>query len=256
MSLRKKRGYDRDVLVPLVRDYKLFAIACEGGVREPEYFNVFRHLSTRVAVDVVEEVVNDEEMESTNVHKSAPRWVLDRAIKYIEKDGLSQEDELWFILDKDKWTFDQLKEISEYCDDKPNWFIAISNPCFEVWLYFHKHADIEKSDSVSCDDFKREISTFAVGGYNPLKFVRFTPSAIENARNADTDPNHFMPSVKQTKMYKPVQGIMEFAGINQFQEFLDEKLPKLIATELEKARLHKKMKKEALIPKGKKDKKK
>jgi hypothetical protein len=34
--MRKKRGYKREV--ELVRDYKLFAIACEGGKREPDYF--------------------------------------------------------------------------------------------------------------------------------------------------------------------------------------------------------------------------
>ena len=34
--MRKKRGYSREV--ELVRDYKLFAIACEGGKRESEYF--------------------------------------------------------------------------------------------------------------------------------------------------------------------------------------------------------------------------
>lgn len=29
--MRKKRGYTREVSTELVRDYKLFAIACEGS---------------------------------------------------------------------------------------------------------------------------------------------------------------------------------------------------------------------------------
>ena len=36
----KNRGYKREIPQKLVRDYKLFAIACEGSVREPEYSNL------------------------------------------------------------------------------------------------------------------------------------------------------------------------------------------------------------------------
>ena len=44
----KKRGYKRDVGVKL-RDYRLFAIACEGGKREPQYFKLFEHLSINMS---------------------------------------------------------------------------------------------------------------------------------------------------------------------------------------------------------------
>ncbi len=37
----KVRGYTRDVPEDKVRDYSLFAIACEGAEREPEYFRPF-----------------------------------------------------------------------------------------------------------------------------------------------------------------------------------------------------------------------
>ncbi len=56
--MRKKRGYTRETPDELLRDYKLFAIACEGEKREPEYFNLFRFMSGRVAVDVIENVVS------------------------------------------------------------------------------------------------------------------------------------------------------------------------------------------------------
>jgi hypothetical protein len=35
----KKRGYNRNTPIHLVRDYKLFVIACEGAKREPESQN-------------------------------------------------------------------------------------------------------------------------------------------------------------------------------------------------------------------------
>ena len=235
--MRKKRGYTREVPNELMRDYKLFAIACEGKKREPQYFNVFRYLSPRFTVDIIEDVITDEEMIATHTHKSAPKWVLDRAMRYIEKEGLSPEDELWFVLDKDRWSEVQLREIQTYCEQQPNWHVIISNPCFEVWLYFHKKADIAASSSVNCNDFKHEISDFEKGGYHPLKFIPNIKEAIVNAEHADINLNHFMPGLKQTKMHKLAKSMMDFVGENDFQHFLTVILPQLIKSEEAKTKV-------------------
>ena len=176
----KERGYKRDTPVELVRDYKLFAIACEGGKREPGYFNVFQHLSRKIKVDVIENYVTDDEMFKRYETNSAPKWVLDRAVRYIEKNDLKDEDDLWFVIDKDRWTEAQIRELGSYCDKYPNWHLVISNPCFEIWLYFHKKADIKSSGSISCADFKKEISTSVflslMSQYTPVAKVRHHPS--------------------------------------------------------------------------------
>lgn len=232
--MRKKRGYSREIPVELVRDYKLFAIACEGGKREPLYFKVFEHFSQRVTVDVIEAIVSDEEMKSKHQLRSAPRWVLDRAVTYIEREGLLDEDELWFVLDTDRWSFEQLSQVNHYCERFPNWHIAISNPCFEVWLYFHKKQNIAASASQTCNEFKSEISEFADGGYHELKFIGDLRSAIENARRADPQPAYFLPDIKVSKIYRLAENIMAFIGENSFNEFLDRKLPGLIKAQVAK----------------------
>lgn len=134
--MRKKRGYQRETPQHLLRDYRLFAIACEGEKREPMYFSMFQNMSPRISVDIIEEIVSYEEMEVIQKFRSSPEWVLDRAVKYVEKEGLADEDELWFVMDIDKWSIDQIRAISNYCEGKKNWHIALSNPCFEVWLFF------------------------------------------------------------------------------------------------------------------------
>jgi hypothetical protein len=229
--MRKKRGYNRDVPSELVRDYKLFAIACEGGKREPQYFNVFKYLSPRLAVDVIENIVTDEEMATTSVHKSAPKWVLDRAMRYIEKEGLSTEDELWFVLDRDRWSEEQIRSIQTYCEQESNWHVAISNPCFEVWLYFHMRENISYSKSNTCNNLKQEISDFVIGGYHPLKFIPNIKNAIINAEKMDVNHGYFMPEIKATKMYKLAKSIMAFVGENDFNIFLNVTLVKLIEAE-------------------------
>lgn len=232
--MRKKRGYNRDTPQELLRDYKLFAIACEGGKREPEYFRIFSHLSRRVSVDIIEDVVSDEEMAVINVHRSAPKWVLDRAVRYIEKEGLSDEDDLWFVLDKDRWSDQQIREIWEFCNQRPNWNIVVSNPCFEIWLYFHGKVNIDDSNLVSCSEFKHEISTFIKGGYDPLKFIGKITTALGNAKGADNDPEYFMPEVLRTKVYQLVERIMSFVGVAEFEFFLNKKLPFLISLQAKK----------------------
>ncbi|MDF7809897.1 RloB family protein [Hymenobacter sp. YC55] len=237
--MRKSRGYKRETPSRLLRDYKVFAIACEGQKREPEYFNVFRYMSDRIKIDIIEDVVSDGE----NIeNKSAPNWVLDRAMKYIDRVGLVEEDYLWFVIDSDRWDVDQIRVLAEHCARFANWQIVISNPCFEVWLYFHKRSDILSSASDSCSKFKFEISTFENGGYHPYKFIPYLQDAITNAKNADTNADHYLPEVKATKVYQLAEALLNVIGVSKFQSFLSIVLPKLIEENVEKARKSKKQK--------------
>jgi hypothetical protein len=240
--IRKKRAYKRETPIALVRDYKLFAIACEGGKREPEYFKIFRFLSKKIAVDVIEDIVSEEEALTINSNKSAPKWVLDRAMKYIEKEGLNDEDELWFVMDIDRWSEPQLREIAAYCEQFQNWHIVLSNPCFEVWLYFHKKANINSSTSVSCSNFKNEISSLVKGGYHPLKFISDLPLAIANAKAYDNDKKHFLPNFKVSKVYQLGEAIIQVIGKKGFDDFINRTLPLLNQQELEKIKKSKRLK--------------
>lgn len=240
--MRKKRGYKREVPVELVRDYKLFAIACEGGKREPEYFRVFEYLSNKIKVDIIEEKVSNEELLQKFETKSAPKWVLQRAITYIEQEGLIDEDQLWFVMDVDRWSTEQLREIAEYCKDYPNWHFVLSNPCFEVWLYFHKKSDINLSKSETCSDFKNEVSTLEKGGYHPLKFIPLLPNAIANSKAADSDTNYFLPKPKESKVYQLGEAIFQVIGKNRFDDFISSTLPKLINHGLERNKKSKRKK--------------
>ncbi|WP_057936324.1 RloB family protein [Algoriphagus resistens] len=232
--MHKKRGYKRDTPIELVRDYKLFAIACEGGKREPEYFKTLEYLSRKIKVDIIEEKVTDEELIPKLGTKSAPKWVLQRVVTYIEQEGLIDEDQLWIVMDVDRWKKEQLREIAMYCDQHPNWHIVLSNPCFEVWLYFHKKGNIKDSGSMSCNDFKNEISKLEKGGYHPFKFISSLSDAIKNAKAADSDIKHFIPNEKETKIYQLGESILKVVGKNEFNEFLSKTLPSLIQAEADK----------------------
>lgn len=125
---RIKRGYVREIPDDeLKRDYRLFAIACEGSKREREYFQQLEGISRRVIV----EYIKDEEYEKDP--PSSPQHVLRRALEYAEKVDLNDEDSVWLVMDVDRWGGKALNEVHDECSRRQNWHIVLSNPCFEVY---------------------------------------------------------------------------------------------------------------------------
>lgn len=217
---RIKRGYQRTLPTgDLKKDYRLFAIATEGTVREVEYFNKFELMSSRIVVDIIE----GEDGE----RKSAPQYVLERAINYVESHDLIDEDSIWLVMDIDRWTKEQLNQVHEYCKDKPGWNMILSNPCFEVWLHYHKLQNLDAIESRTSAEFKSSLDRLIPGGYHPYKYVPFAKEAAKNAEAADIAKGWY-PDFKVTQVYKLIDEMMKFIGVNDFNDFIDNKLPELI----------------------------
>jgi len=112
---RKNRGYKRG---EPHRDATLFVIACEGAVREREYFEHLARYSSHIRVKVLENKDNN----------SAPKWLLDSAARFAGEIQLINDDQLWFVMDVDRWPDAQLRAIHLACGERSNWFMAVSNP--------------------------------------------------------------------------------------------------------------------------------
>jgi len=178
-------------------------------------------MSPKIKVDIIQDSVSEQELFGKYETKSSPNWVLDRAIKYIEKEDLKDEDDLWFVIDTDNWEEEQIRKIANYCKDYPNWHIVISNPCFEVWLYFHKKAKILNASKINCKQLKSAVSTLEKGGYAPLIFLPDLLTAIINSKRADSDINHFLPKNGETKVYQLGKALMSVIGISSFKAFIE-----------------------------------
>jgi hypothetical protein len=198
---KKNRGYKRG---EPFRDATLFVIACEGAVREKEYFELLGEQSSRIRIKVL---TQDDE------HKSAPKWVLDSAAKYSSDVGLVSDDQLWIVMDVDRWKDDQLRELHQVCQSRSNWHLALSNPCFEVWLFMHI-ADIATSASSTCGEIKTELGQKAKGGYNKNLFIKKIRQAHERSKATDEHPEHFLPVPMRTKLYLLTNEIFQIIGPN------------------------------------------
>ncbi len=195
---RQNRGYKR---ARPFRDARLFVIVCEGAKREKEYFEFFNNLSQRVKFRTLPPVED----------RSAPNHSLDRAASYEEEFGLAQEDQLWFVSDTDRWEASALRNIHEECERHSNWYLALSNPCFEVWLFLHVK-NISATSARSSKDFKPALDGLLASGYQVAVFAPRIEEAMQRARSDDSQPDHFLPERRMTKLYLLAEQLRDFMG--------------------------------------------
>lgn len=118
-----------------IRNIKSFVlIVTEGEVTEPQYFqHVFSLIRNnyRLKFKVVPPA-NGE---------SAPIRLIDVANAERDTLGLLSNDLIYVVCDKDRIAYEQLSLCRSQFSSK-NQRILLSNPCFEIWLYFHVDIDI------------------------------------------------------------------------------------------------------------------
>lgn len=212
---RKKRGYKR--LVEKKRDYRLFAIACEGSVRERDYFECFEVLSSRISVDLIADV--DDEGNVVVSHNSSPDHVLQRAQVYADNTDLIDGDQMWVVVDVDRWPEEQLSILAQECYSR-GWNLAISNPCFEVWLCYHMEEDIPDGGEIKDSSyFKNHLSLLTIEGYSPEVYSPLAFNAIEVAKAKDMNPSMRIPPYKVTHVYRLMEQMKNFSSKSELKLF-------------------------------------
>ena len=144
-------------------------------------------------------------------NKSAPEYVLERLDKFKDLYGFSEDDELWLVLDVDRWVKkEQLIAVCPQARQK-GYQLAISNPCFEIWLCLH-FEDLFPEDW-TCKHFEARLRNI-LGSYNKsnLDVLAYTPNvknAIERSRSLDLRQNEYWTSQLGTRVYKLVESILQ-----------------------------------------------
>jgi hypothetical protein len=182
------------------RDFRKFVIVAEGQ-REDEYFAFFNKINQRIQIILV----------PRDKGKSATKYFTERADQYIDQYGIEPEDLLWFILDVDRWKRSEIDDLFQCCNNKKNWNIGISNPCFEVWLYFH-FGNPSDTKAKNCSELKLALSKLTHGGYKLETFANEIETATKMARVADKNARHYFPELLNTKLYQLGEQMIKFMG--------------------------------------------
>lgn len=181
-----------------VRDARLFVVATEGARTEKQYFELFQ--STRVKVEVVS---------TGEDNKSAPQHVLSRLAQFQEEYDLGPEDELWLVFDKDRWFVEDVAQVAV----ESGYRLAVSNPCFELWLLLH----FEQHDpaDATCKHIEKRLKVCLPGYHKAkLKHALYTRDAVvravEAAKKLDKAEGVRWPAFPGTHVYKLVEKLLEF----------------------------------------------
>lgn len=173
------------------RDAKLFLVICEGERREYQYFNYFDGLSRKLKIISV----------PNNEGKSAPKHLQVNAERAAQEFDDGGDYELWIVMDVDVWKDKDLHELQTFCSEK-SWFVAISNPCFEVWLYFHfEKTGLEANHLNRCKTWKVEVDKLGNSGFDSAYHPALLATAIQNAK-ANYSEGGYFPSVGSTQIYR------------------------------------------------------
>lgn len=199
---------------------RLIVIAAEGECTEKIYFEALRAFArnSRVHIKILE---RDEE----HKHNSAPEYVLEQLRKYKSENALEPDDELWLVIDRDDWKQAALRVVAQKCVQDEAMHLALSNPCFELWLMLHlenvdaksedekKRIFENKRDGASDPYLKRELRRLMKGSYNESKYNAFilvphVSDAILRAEQLDVHKKARWPQGLGTRVYLLAQSIL------------------------------------------------
>ena len=131
------------------RDARLIVIASEGKDTERIYFKALakEYTNPRVHVHILERSVDEQ-------NNSSPEHVLKQLNDYKSQYELEADDELWLVVDKDRWTEAMISRVATECLQEVAMHMALSNPCFEIWLLLHVK---DQKSSISSDAVINEL---------------------------------------------------------------------------------------------------
>jgi hypothetical protein len=204
------------------RDAKSIYIFCEGVRREKHYFNFFKEFDSRINI-VIYDLKDTEDNSATGLGQIVKKSMFSSSNPTGQFE-LIEGDEVWIVLDTDTHgnlhRVETLKKIRQLCIDE-NWNIAQSNPCFEVWLYYHqeqKKPEFENQEIPSI--WKSQVGGIIKGGFNSKKHPILIQEAIKNAENNFLANRDLFPDIASTEVYKLGENILATGKIKSKIELM------------------------------------
>ena len=203
------------------RDAHKIYLVCEGKGTELKYFKFFEGLSSNLQVIAISPTDGTDPIQ---LMKRAQEVLLGDNRQYTVE--CEHGDIVWFIIDTDTWEKEgKIKPLRAFCQEQNDiirekydemkpysvWNVAQSNPCFEIWLYYHFYDKKPSQEKVGdCASFKEFVHLEISGGFNFEKDPVRLEDAISNAEaNFQLEKNGNL-SVYYTEMSKPGSEILGF----------------------------------------------
>jgi hypothetical protein len=153
------------------------------------------------------------ELVSNPKHRSHPKEVLKRLRAAAKSKGIKNGDELWLVIDRDAWDEADLDVVCKQAKSM-GYFVALSNPCFELWLYLHIENNRHFTDRHQCQrefgKVHKSYSDKGKSGYEVKPLMKLIAKAIQRSKAIDVHPTEPWPKSQATRVYLLAERL--FAG--------------------------------------------
>lgn len=202
------------------RDARLIVIASEGKDTERIYFNALaeEYMNPRVHVHILERSDNE-------INNSSPEHVLKQLNDYKNQYELESDDELWLVVDRDRWTEAMLSQVATECAQDNYMHMALSNPCIELWLLLHlvnvtllppeelqlwmeNRRRSKNADPYLKVRLRQEMGSYHESDYDAKMLIEHVEIAIERAKLLDKIPADRWPQTLGTRVYLLAESVM------------------------------------------------
>ena len=167
-------------------------------------------------------ILERSEAEQNN---SSPEHVLKQLNDYKEQYALEADDELWLVIDKDRWTEAMLSRVATECTQDEYMHMALSNPCIELWLLLHlvdvtslspeeqqqwleNHRKTKNADPYLKVRLRQEMGSYHEAAYDAQMLIAHVEEAIERAKALDKNPADRWPQPLGTRVYLLAESVM------------------------------------------------
>lgn len=208
---------------PPTKEASKIYIISEGTDSEIKYLNFFVGLSSNLELIVIPSENGTDPFklrDLANEKFSGPTqsYTLD----------YRQKDRIWFVIDTDTWEKEgKITPLREFCSTKnaniskeydevkpyEAWMVAQSNPCFEVWLYYHIYDDAPDINAVPKEpNIKRYIDSLITGGFDYECDPARIQSAIQRSKKSFRLDKNGKLAWFSTELFKLGEAIEKFTG--------------------------------------------
>ncbi len=191
-----------------LREYRLIIIATEGKKTEKQYFDLFtkreEYQNSKIKLIVI----------PAKSGKTSPDHIFRKLKSEIKRKDieLSIDDQVWMVIDRDDWNITSLDRIGIQNNlNKANFNLALSNPCFELWLLLHFtfYAKTGTNCKTIIRELKKYLPNYDKSNLEIIKLESKIITAISNAKKLDKNSNERWPSGTGTHVYKVVEEMLK-----------------------------------------------
>jgi hypothetical protein len=157
-------------------ELRTFVLCCEGRLTEPSYFEALRRvveIRTRSHISIDDRALG-----------SVPLTLVDRALEIRRENDRSgiEVDEYWCVFDVEQPRHHPNLDVAISRARANGIKVAISNPCFELWLILHFQRQSAGLDNRECESLRRRLDMSRGKELNAALYLPLRATAVANAR--------------------------------------------------------------------------